>query len=383
MARVDPPIKVMVVDDDEGTLAFFRRQMSAEPGIEVAWVVQEDEAVASAEAERPNVVVVDGGFRGRRLIELLAAALPRTKVLSVNGLLAAAQAHRSAAGSPDSLIRQVGPAHRLAAAVQRLHSGDGPANVTLGLPPTTELVTHFQAVHDLHSGDAVTGFEALMRWGNQGALVPPGSFLPLVEAEGRVTDYDHHVVRAALTQLSTWRRQPAVRQPQWVSVNLSGINLRRPDLSVWVAGALRSGDLEPSSLVIEFDHAALSADLTVSARRLGELRELGGRTAIDNVVTGPAGLGRVAALGLDIFKVGRGLTHQLGQASMAKETMQALLQATANRGWPCIATGVQDDIQLDTLRSMDWQFAQGHALSNPMTAFGCEALLAEPGAAPA
>ena len=375
MAREDPPIRVMVVDDDEDTLAFFRRHLAIEPGVEVPWVAHEAEAIALAVSERPHVVVVDGGWQGRRLGELLLAELPRTKVLTVNGLSAAAQVSRFAPSPGDPVGRQTGPAHRLAAAVRRLYAGDGPTSITLGLPPTTELLIHFQGVHDLNDADAVVGFEALMRWGNQGELVPPGSFLPLVEAEGRVTDYDRHVVRSALAQLAAWRQKPGVRLPEWVSVNLSGVNLRRPDLSAWVATTLHSCDIAPDSLVLEFDHADLAADLTMSARRMRELRAVGVRTAVDNIVTGPSGLARVAGLGPDILKVGRGLTHELGKSPAAIETMRALLQATSVRGWPCIATGLEDPTQLDALRSVDWQFAQGHALSKPMTPFGCEALL--------
>ena len=378
MAPGDPPIRVMVVDEDEATLTFFRREMATQPGIEVTRVARHEDAVALAQSEVPHVVVIDGGWRGRQLAEQMRAELSRTKVLSVNGLTAAAQVSRATLGR-DLVPSQTGPAQRLAAAVRRVHSGDGPATLTLGLPPTTELVIHFQAVHDLQAGDAVTGFEALMRWGNQGELVPPGSFLPLVEAEGRITDYDRHAVRCALAQLATWRQRRDVRPPEWVSVNLSGVNLRRPDISVWLSEALLSCGLESSGLVIEFDQADLAADINMSARRLGELRVVGVRTAVDNVVTGPAALGRVAGLGPDILKVGRGLTQEIGRSASAIETMRALLQATSNKGWPCIATGIEDGAQLDALRSIGWRFVQGHALSKPMTPFGCEPLLALPG----
>ena len=378
MASGASPIRMMVVDDDPEAIVYFRRQMATEPGVEVAWLARPDDAISRAEAERPDVVVIDGGWRGRQLVEHMRTTLPRMKVLSVNGLRAAAQVSKVAPGVGDS-SGGPGPAHRLAAAVRRLHAGEGPTSVTLGLPPTAELVIHFQAVHDLNAGDAAIGFEALMRWGNQGELVPPGSFLPLVASEGRATDYDHHVVRSALTQLAGWKRDRGVRAPGWVSVNLSGVNLRRPDLSAWVGTALRSCELEPASLVIEFDQADLAADFTVSARRVAELRGIGVRTAVDNIVTGPSGLGRVAGLGPDILKIGRGLTHEIGKSPSAIETMKALLQATSNRGWPCIATGIEDRGQLSALRSIGWQFAQGHALSKPMTPFGCEALLAAAG----
>ena len=375
----DPPIKVMMVDDDEATLVFFRRQLANEAGIEVAWVAREDQAVALAESRGPNVVVVDGGWRGRGVFEQLRSALPHTRVLTVNGLSAAAQVSRVAPGPRDVVGVRTGPGQRLAAAIRRVYAGDGPTSLTLGLPPTTELVTHFQGVHDLHAGDAVVGFEALMRWGNQGELVPPGSFLPLVEAEGRITDYDHHVVRSALTQLGTWRRQRGVRPLGWVSVNLSGVNLRRPDFSGWVARTLQTCEVDPASLVLEFDQADLSADFTMSARRLSELHSLGVRTAVDNIVSGPSALGRVAGLRPDVLKVGRGLVHEIGRSPEAVETMRALLQATSVRGWPCIATGVEDGAQLDALRSIGWQFAQGHVLSKPTTPFGCEALIADSG----
>lgn len=371
------PIRVMVVDDDAAAIGFFRRNLSHQPGILMTPAAGYADAVECAERERPAVVVVDGGWRGRNVIEQLRAAMPRVKVLSVNGLAAAVQVSRVTPGTTDLSVGS-GPGHRLAAAVRRLNAGEGPESVTLGLPPTTELVIHFQGIHDLHSSDAVVGFEALMRWGNQGELVAPGSFLPLVEAEGRTTDYDHHAVRSALTQLAAWRHKPGVRAPRWVSVNLSGVNLRRPDLPGWIDRTLRTCELSPSSLVVEFSYDNLAADLTMSSRRLAELRSVGVRTAVDNVVTGPGGLRGVAGLAVDILKVGRDLTHQIGQSAAALENMRALLQATANRKWPCIATGVEDAEQLATLRSIGWQFAQGHALSKPMTPFGCETLLAEP-----
>lgn len=371
-----PAIRVGLVDDDSRTLDFYQRHLAREGSFVVVCATNAADAPgALAGAARPNVVVVDGGMLGRSTAQRLRDELPHLKILSVNGLRAAGLASALApARAGWQAVPE--PVQRLGIAIRRLLAGEGPHTITLGLPPTSELIIHFQAVHDLHAGQAIAGFEALLRWGNQGELVPPGEFLPLVEAEGRMTEYDSHVIKGAVGQLRAWGDLPGRPAPRWISVNLGRANLRRPDLPRWLGAVLASAGVAPSSLILEFDHDELMGDLKMSAQRLQELRAIGVRTAVDNVATGPSGLRGVSGLALDVMKISHRLTTELPSPA-ATETLRGLLQATANRNWPCIAAGIEREDQLEALQRIGWQFAQGHLLSKPMTAFGCERLLAE------
>jgi diguanylate cyclase (GGDEF)-like protein len=119
-----------------------------------------------------------------------------------------------------------------------------------------ELSLHYQPQLDLKSG-RVCGMEALLRWSNaELGDVPPLEFIPVAEECGLIDAIGDWVLHAACAQASAW--QEAGLTLERMAVNISAVQLARPDFVDRVAHALQLSGLEPSVLELELTEAALA-----------------------------------------------------------------------------------------------------------------------------
>ena len=108
-----------------------------------------------------------------------------------------------------------------------------------------ELEVHYQPQVDIRTG-AICGFEALARWPREnGGPVSPAEFIPVAEEYGLIDALGEWVLRRACVEASGWR------PPCKVAVNLSPLQLRRPDLSKRIEAVLRETGLPPQRLELE------------------------------------------------------------------------------------------------------------------------------------
>lgn len=103
--------------------------------------------------------------------------------------------------------------------------------------------------------------EALLRWRHpQFGGLPPSAFIGLAEKTGLIVPIGQWVLDAALSQLAEWQRALPGAQELRVAVNISGRQLRSPDLVGDVAAALRRSGVAPACLNLELTEAVLMAD---------------------------------------------------------------------------------------------------------------------------
>ncbi len=79
--------------------------------------------------------------------------------------------------------------------------------------------------------NAITGFEALIRWTHptRGTILP-AEFIPIAEETGLILPIGQWVIQEACRQMNLWRDQFPAAQPLTVSVNLSAKQFSEPNL---------------------------------------------------------------------------------------------------------------------------------------------------------
>ncbi|MGK5677675.1 EAL domain-containing protein [Actinoplanes sp. URMC 104] len=210
------------------------------------------------------------------------------------------------------------------------------------------------------------GVEALVRWADpERGLQQPGSFIPLAEETGLITEVDRWMLNEACAVVRRWQETAPATAPEWVSVNLSAANLEVPDLTDRVAYALASTGLPPRCLVLELTETVLMRDLAVTAGRLQELRELGVQIAIDDFGTGYSSLGYLRDIPVDVLKVDRSFITGLAGNERQQQLVSAVLQLGHTLGLKVVAEGVETEEQLDLLAAMGCRYAQGYHLGVP------------------
>ena len=376
-----PPITVVVVDDHEMVRESLVQVLSHDPLIEVVGEAATGKAgVALALSTRPDVVVMDfvlPDMSGATAIGLLRAQMPEVKVITVSGLNVPGAYRAAAAAGSTAWLRKTSAVRELAAAIHQVHAGETVTDSEMdGLPSLDELVVHYQPVTDLQAG-RVVGFEALVRRRLPGGgLGSPLTFMPQAEMVGLVGDLDRRVSETAARQLRQWQRQFPKDPPLWVSVNLSGMDMRRADLADWVSGAVEAAGIAPSGLVLEITETVLVEDTVHTIRRLGELRAVGVRLSLDDFGSGFSSLAYLRRFPFDFLKIDKGFTEELPHSERAMRMADAIQNLAATLGLHGIAEGIERAEQADALRRLGWSYGQGYHFSRPIPPEDCAALLA-------
>ncbi|OGA24429.1 MAG: hypothetical protein A3I02_03940, partial [Betaproteobacteria bacterium RIFCSPLOWO2_02_FULL_67_26] len=157
-----------------------------------------------------------------------------------------------------------------------------------------QFVLHYQPKIDL-ANDSICGLEALIRWQEPGAgLVPPGSFIPLLEETGLILEVGRWAIGQALTDYRNWTAGGCA-VPR-IAVNVSAIQLQQRDFAEVVTGVMQQESGDPASLELEITESLLMKDVQASISKLSILQKLGIHIAMDDFGTGYSSLSYLARL---------------------------------------------------------------------------------------
>jgi len=235
-----------------------------------------------------------------------------------------------------------------------------------------ELFLLYQPTFDLES-ERVIGVEALIRWRHptRGTLAP-AEFIPIAEASAMIAPIGRWVLREACAQLARWHAQGHMLG---VSVNISADQLDDPGLIEDVRDALRESSLDASALTLEVAEEALMRDPEVAVARLGPLRDLGVRIAIDDFGTEYSSLAHLRRMPADALKIDRSLISGIASSEQAAALIQTLVQLGRTLELETLAEGIEDQAQLQSLQREQCDHGQGFLFSRPLDVSAMDAFL--------
>jgi diguanylate cyclase (GGDEF)-like protein len=237
----------------------------------------------------------------------------------------------------------------------------------------SELRVHYQPEIALGPESEVFGFEALVRWQHpKRGLIPPSEFIPLAEETGIVLDIGAFVLEQALIQLGRWRdTNPEVT----IAVNLSPRQLEDAGLLPMPDAAIRSSGADPATLCLEITESAVNGNPEAALRMLEALKTLGVTLAIDDYGTGYSSLSNLRRLPVDWLKIHESFVSELGRGSAEVPIVGAVVDLAHALGLSTIAEGVETNGQLEQLRQLGCDGAQGYLLGRPVPEEETDALL--------
>ncbi|MCA1847569.1 MAG: EAL domain-containing protein, partial [Actinobacteria bacterium] len=228
-----------------------------------------------------------------------------------------------------------------------------------------ELAVHYQPKVSLHTGKVV-GLEALLRWRHpEYGLLSPGDFMPLAEQTGLIVPIGRWVLLETCRQARAWQEIHPDNPPLMACVNLSVRQLQQTD---FVAEILDETGLDPGSLVLEITEDAVMEDAQSAIGALKRLEGLGIKLTIDDFGTGYSSLSYLRTLPVDYLKIDRSFVERLGEDLRNAEIVSGTITLAHTLGLEVIAEGVENAVQLERLREMGCDLAQGNHFSRPLAA---------------
>jgi diguanylate cyclase (GGDEF)-like protein/PAS domain S-box-containing protein len=225
------------------------------------------------------------------------------------------------------------------------------------------------------AGGQLAGFEALIRWTHPvRGMVPPTEFIPLAEETGLIHPIGDWVLREACRQAALWRAADPGCPAPGINVNVSALQIQESGLTDQVNAALLASHLSPERLVLEITESVLLQKAARTVERLEDLRSLGVRIAIDDFGTGYSSLSYLQHLPIDILKIDKSFVDHVGRGQDDSSMASVVLQIGRTLRLQVVAEGVEERHQLQALRALGCDLAQGFLLGRPMGAAEAAAL---------
>jgi diguanylate cyclase (GGDEF)-like protein len=228
-----------------------------------------------------------------------------------------------------------------------------------------EFRVHYQPVVAFARSEMI-GIEALVRWEHpELGLLEPADFLEIAEETGLILQIGAWVLHEACSQTARWRAELPHESPLSIAVNLSARQLIDPELVSIVDSVLAATRLDPALLTLEVNETVLVENRDVAVGVLQQLAARGVRIGIDDFGTGHSSLPHLSELPVHTLKIDRSLIDGLGRRPEATAVVSAIVGLGHALDFTVTAEGIEDDMQLHTLRTLGCDLGQGYYFARP------------------
>jgi len=225
-----------------------------------------------------------------------------------------------------------------------------------------ELVLHYQPEVSLRTNELVRN-EALVRWNHPTlGLISPNRFIPIAEETGLIVPIGNWVLEQACRQT---KKLCDSGLRAGVGVNVSSVQFSRPDFVDTVIDILRRTGLSPLLLELELTETVVMQGLDDVAGKIRELRTLGISVSIDDFGTGYSSLSYLQKLRIDNLKIDRSFIRDVPNDPDALALTKALVSLAHSLGMKVVVEGIETRQQLEAIRGIGGDIAQGFLLGRP------------------
>lgn len=227
-----------------------------------------------------------------------------------------------------------------------------------------EFVMFLQPQIDIKSG-RIVGAEALVRWKHplKGIMVP-GQFLGLFESNGFITRMDAYIWEEACKYLR-YLQNKGIMIP--ISVNISRIHVGKTDLSSVLLELINKYNIEPKYLELEITENLFMDDVKELFDEMSILKENGFKILMDDFGSGYSSLNMLRNAPVDTLKIDRFFLDEIMSTERGRIIVESSVRMAKQLGMSVIAEGVETKDQLEFLRSIECDIAQGYYFSRPIS----------------
>ena len=229
-----------------------------------------------------------------------------------------------------------------------------------------EMRLYHQPIVDIVTG-TVSGFEALLRWRRaDGKLVSPVDFVPIAEETGIICELGAWALNEALRELQGWIDAAVVAPTTTISVNVSPRQIADPNFADVVRDALDRSGVSPHLLWIEMTESMMLDEPELAQTTLRQIRTMGVRLALDDFGTGFSSLSLLQQFPIQRIKIDRAFVQGIADYGNDRSLVRTIIAMAQSMGLDLVAEGVETVHQLQSLRELGCDKAQGYLISHPV-----------------
>jgi EAL domain-containing protein (putative c-di-GMP-specific phosphodiesterase class I) len=212
----------------------------------------------------------------------------------------------------------------------------------------------------------MSGVEALIRWAQDGSVVPPDKFIPIAEECGLIVPLGRWVLEESARQCAEFNRHS--RHPLRMCVNISALQIQRPNFANEVSQILQTSGLPLKQLVVELTESALMQNPEQGSWAMAQLGQMGVGVAMDDFGTGHSSLTHLSHLPISMIKIDRSFVKNCAKRKTDSSILAAIVTMGHALGLKVLAEGVETDAQARVLLDHGCDEVQGYLFSRPVAA---------------
>jgi diguanylate cyclase (GGDEF)-like protein len=221
----------------------------------------------------------------------------------------------------------------------------------------------------------IVGAEALVRWNHpEHGLLLPAQFINLAEDNGTILPIGRAVFEQACLQAKAWHEAHGLALQ--VGVNLSARQFQQEALVEEIKSVIQATSVDPAQMCLEITESLAMDDVELTSTILNQLQNLGVRVAIDDFGTGHSSLGYLARFPIDVVKIDQSFVRDIDRDQVKSAIVSAVVALSQAIGSKTVVEGVETVAQLEELRRLGCDEAQGFYFARPVSADSFDKLLA-------
>lgn len=239
-----------------------------------------------------------------------------------------------------------------------------------------EFVVYMQPKVDLKKGK-IQGAEALVRWKKKdGTIIYPNDFIPVFEKNKTITLLDYYVYTEVCKYLA--ERTKKGEMPVRISINVSRVHLYSIHQFVsYIKNLLRKYQISPEWLEFELTETVFTDKVEDTIELMTQLRELGVKISMDDFGSGYSSLNVLTKLPIDVLKLDKEFLHDFENESEEKIIIPSIIDMAKKLNLSVVCEGVESREQVQFLKSVGCDYAQGYYYSKPIPLEEFDTMLAD------
>ncbi|MCL1062727.1 EAL domain-containing protein [Shewanella benthica] len=226
-----------------------------------------------------------------------------------------------------------------------------------------EFEVYYQTQVDI-THNIIMGAEALLRWRNPAlGRISPDEFIPIAEQTGVIIPLGKFVFLQAIVATTLWKKKH--RSPFRIAINLSPCQFRDPDLVSFIIDNVNQSKISSKDIELEITEGVLLSGHDYITEALEALSKAGFSIAMDDFGTGYSSLSYLRTYPFNVLKIDKSFIHDIETSTANKELVLAMVAMAHALGIEVVAEGVETEAQLNYLKSINCDYAQGYFFSKP------------------
>lgn len=213
--------------------------------------------------------------------------------------------------------------------------------------------------------DRSYGAEALVRWNHpEKGMISPGEFIPVYERNGIIGRLDQYMWRHVFKLLRRWLDEG--KKPNPISVNVSRVNIYNPQLVQIFKKLITEYQIPAELLNLELTESAFMEDQDLIMKTMSSLHQLGFKIMMDDFGSGYSSLNVLKDMEVDYLKVDMKFLQDQEFNGKGEKVLTSVIRMAKWLHVPSIVEGVETLEQVDFLKCIGCEYAQGFYYAKPM-----------------